>query len=149
MKALHSLLVRGFSLAAILIAFAGLTGCAHQYSAALFPNGDDWLKWDRFAREQYVSAFVMGFTEGFSRGCEKAVSSLTPPENGQAFLDANARCVGEAPFLGRDLDTFIPSVTAFFQNYPEERRVSVSRVLFELDKGRSIEKIHELNLPKK
>ena len=122
-----------------------LTACTRHQSATLFPNGDDWLRWNEFEKEQYVSAYVEGINEGFRDGCEAALEATLPPADGQKLLDANARCTEHAPFSGRDLNAFVPSVTLFFQRYPEhrqQRNLGVSEVLRRLDAGKTVEQIH-------
>jgi len=139
-----------FARASVLTAFATLVACTHQHSAALFPNGDDWLRWSESEREQYVSAYVEGMSEGFREGCDTALEATQPPADGQRLLEANARCADHAPFSGRNLDLFIPLVTSFFQKYPEHRKqrnLGVSRVLRSLDEGRTVEQIHVESSP--
>jgi len=128
-----------------LMAVLMLVACTRQQSATLFPNGDDWLRWNEFAKEQYVSAYVEGINEGFRHGCETALEATLPPANGQKLRDANAHCAEHAPFSGRDLNVIIPSITLFFQRYPEhrnQRNLGVSTVLRRLDAGKTVEQIH-------
>jgi hypothetical protein len=122
-----------------------LVACTRHQAATLFPNGDDWLRWNEFEKEQYVSAYVEGISEGFRNGCEAAVEVMLPQADGQKFLDSNAQCIEHAPFSGRDLNVFVPSVTLFFQRYPEhrhQRNLGVSEVLRRLDAGKTVEQIH-------
>lgn len=134
-----------FVKATFLTAIVALVACAHQHSATLFPDGEDWLRWSESEREQYVSAYVEGMSEGFRNGCSTALEAALPPADGQRYLDANARCADHAPFSGRNLDAFIPSITLFFQKYPEHRKqrnLGVSVILRKLDERKTIEEIH-------
>jgi len=139
-----------FTTATVMAALLTLAACANQHYASLFPNGDDWLKWSESQREQYVSAYAEGMNEGFRNGCDTALEATLPDAEGQRFLDANARCVGQAPFTGRNLNLLIPNVTSFFQRYPEQRKqrnLGVRVILRKLDEGRTVEEIHAEFLP--
>jgi hypothetical protein len=129
----------------ILTGILTLTACTHHHTASLFPDGEDWLGWSEFEREEYVSAYVEGMSEGFRNGCETALEATLPPAEGQRFLDANARCAEHAPLQGRDLGLLIPPITLFFQKYPEHRKqrnLGVSIILLKLDQGKTVEDIH-------
>jgi hypothetical protein len=140
-----------FVKATILMGILTLTSCAPQHfvmmshQAVLHPTGEIWLQWSEFERGQYVAAYAEGMNEGFRHGCETALEATMPPEKGERFLEANARCGGHAPFSGQNLSLFVSPITSFFQKYPEHQKqlnASVDRILQKLNEGRTIEELH-------
>lgn len=135
---------------AIAGALFALSACKPNRTEDMFPNGEEWLQWNTSTREQYVRAYMEGFTQGFVTGCEKADTLAISSTNGSGFIEANQHCVDNMPFTGaRDQMKLIPSVTTFFERYSEQRELRVSHVLRRLEGGRTVEQVHEDFSPKR
>jgi len=84
-------------------------------------QGDMWLKWSRDARESYV----LGYLEGSASVRTQSREESSSP-----------------PLLGVDTSQMVKSITDFYTRYPEDRDIYIREVIEQLQKGLTLEQIH-------
>lgn len=102
-------------------------------------EGELWLKWSGEVRRTYVSAYLIGFTSGFGRGCEAGAKAVTPQPTGLKD-DPSHNCLQATPaFPNSDLLT--DRVTQFYDRHPSDRDLYVTEVIQGISKGLSAEEM--------
>jgi hypothetical protein len=103
-------------------------------------EGEQWLKMSPELRQIYSSAYILGATGGFERGCiagTKNIKSRLPgPEN-----DPLHKCLEQSPHLS-DTTKIGETVTTFYIRYPSDRYLYIQDIIDALGRGMSVEEIH-------
>jgi hypothetical protein len=92
-------------------------------------------------RQTYATAYVLGFSAGFGRGCEvgtKDVKQTIPGIENEPLH----KCFQQGLHFP-DADSMAKSVTEFFTRYPGDRYLYISDVIGALGRGMTLEEIHK------
>ncbi|MGO9639847.1 MAG: hypothetical protein ACLP1Y_00885 [Candidatus Acidiferrales bacterium] len=104
-------------------------------------EGEVWLKMSTETRQVYASAYVLGFSAGFGRGCEegtKGVSQTTPGIENEPLR----KCFQKGLDFP-ETNSMANSVTDFYMRYPSDRYLYITDVMEALGRGMTLEEIHK------
>jgi len=103
-------------------------------------EGEVWLKMSSEGRNTYTLAYVLGFSDGFGRGCEEGTkdihATLPGPENDPTYICHQKRI--QFP----NTESLAKSVTSFYKKYPTDRYLYITDLLKAFGRGMSAEEIH-------
>jgi hypothetical protein len=148
-------------LAFAVYAFILLIGCGAgskpQQDINILHPGEQWLSWGTAQKSTFVIAFLQGYGEGISGGCNSAKEALSKTElkdtkdNRYYIFDA-ADCRLRVPIYTKmklyasaepDTSTYTNVITGFYENYPQYRNIPYI-YLMQLLKGDNPPGINEL-----
>jgi hypothetical protein len=110
-------------------------------------EGDRWLRWSSDTREAYVFAYVLGYSNGFARGCTQAIEAESHSLEGNVKGDAAHACRQKAPDFSKGPTYFAKSITDFYGRYPEDRDIYIDELIQSFAHGLGVEEAHRQHYP--
>jgi len=106
-------------------------------------EGDTWLKWTEEHREDYVRAYILGRTEGYSDACYREAKYWPSPVTLGDQKSPISRCLKEMPDFSKGPEYFAKQLTQLYTLHPEDRILLTTEIMEVLGSGKSIQDIHE------
>ena len=131
------------SRSAVVVILFLLCSTGSSWPQRLCCEGDTWIKWTEEHREDYVKAYILGRSEGYSDACYKVVSYWPSPVVLNDKNNALSRCLKQMPDFSKGPEYFARQVTQLYTSYPEHRILLTTEILEALGSGKSIQDIHE------
>jgi hypothetical protein len=108
-------------------------------------EGEDWLKWDNNARQQYVWCYVLAFQHGFQFACKVTATSKKTSSVSTLTDLSEEGCMARMPKFSKPIEYYSQKITDFYTSYPADRYVMIRELLDNMLDSRdlTIEQIHE------
>jgi hypothetical protein len=144
--------------ASVLVLFLGCrAGSKPSQDISILHPGEQWLSWSAAEKGTFVIAFLQGYGDGISSGCNSAEETLSKVElkdtkdNRYYIFDA-ADCRSQVPIYTKlklrtsaepDTSAYANVITGFYENYPQYRNIPYI-YLMQLLKGENPPGVNEL-----
>jgi hypothetical protein len=106
-------------------------------------EGDTWIKWTEEHREDFVRAYILGNSEGYSQACYKMASYWPSPVVVSNKNNPLSQCLKRMPDFSKGPEYFAKQITQLYTLHPEDRILLTTEILEALGKGKSLQDIHQ------
>jgi hypothetical protein len=132
-------------------------GSKPQQDISILHPGEQWLSWNTAEKTSFVIAFLQGYGDGISGGCNSAKEALSKVElkdtsDNRYYIFDLADCRSRVPIYTKlklstsaapDASAYTNVITGFYQNYPQYRNIPYI-YLMQLLKGDNPPGVNEL-----
>ncbi len=144
--------------ASVLVLFLGCrAGSKPPQDVSILHPGEQWLSWGSAQRSTFVIAFLQGYGDGISGGCNSAKEALSTTElkdmkDNRYYIFDTADCRSRVPIYTKmklytsaepDTSAYTNVITGFYQNYPQYRSIPYI-YLMQLLRGNNPPGVNEL-----
>jgi hypothetical protein len=112
-------------------------GCGRQHPVSILHPGEQWLSWGSAEKSTFVIAYLQGYGDGISGGCNSAKEALSSAElkntkDNRYYIFDLANCRSRIPVFTKvklhtsgepDTSAYTDVITEFYEKYPQYREI--------------------------